>query len=128
VHSSVTPIRQIYGLASSNDNNAGGNGTVHYTPPNTNPEGVLQAVWNAMGYNYAPNKDAELDLNCNVSSTDPDSAFCFATQPQELKTLDCSGNGSHNLTSHGLINKVNNGHADTIFFWNEDSWEFMLTE
>ncbi len=128
VRSSVTPISLIYGLASSNDNNSVVNQTVHYTPPGSTPEGVLQAVWNAMGYNYAPNNDAELDLNCNVSSSDPDSAFCFASQPQNLETLDCSGNGSHNLTSHALINKVGNGHDDTVFLWNEDLWEFMFTD
>ena len=120
---SITPSRDIYGLVSSNDHSIGVDQTIHYTPPGGNPEGVFQAIWNAIGFDNPTNNDAELDLNCNVNSTDPYSSFCYG---QPLKALDCSATGSHNFTNHALVNPGGDGHSDTLYMWNEDILEFML--
>jgi hypothetical protein len=125
-------FRSIYGLVSASDNIKGVNGTVHYAPTYSYSMtySVLQRVWDVMGFNAA-NNDAEVDLNCDVSSVSY-SGYCINNP---LPALDCtSATSSHNFVDWGLANDYlnsngpHNGHADTLYQWNEEIYEYMLID
>lgn len=125
-------FRSIYGLVSANDYIKGVNGTIHYAPPYSYSMtySVLQTVWGGMGFNAA-NNDAEVDLNCNVSSVSY-SGHCINNP---LPPLDCtSASASHNFVNWALANDYlnpygpHNGHADPIYQWSEEVYEYMLID
>jgi len=97
-------IRSVFGLVSAND--------PHYTPP-TNPNGVYQTVWVAMGFTAA-NHDSEYDLN----------------QVGSPQGLSCSGTPSNNLVNFAAVNPYpgHDGHVDPNYIWNQDMFEFMLLD
>jgi hypothetical protein len=125
-------FRSIYGLVSANDDIKGVNGTIHYAPPYSYSMAysALQTVWGVMGFNAAHN-DKEVDLNCDVSSVSY-SGYCINNP---LPPLDCtSSTRSHNFVNWALANDYlnplgpHNGHADTIYQWNEEIYEYMLID
>jgi hypothetical protein len=125
-------FRSIYGLVSANDDIKGVNGNIAYAPPYSYSmaNSVLQTVWGAMGFSTA-NNDEEVDFNCDVSSI-PYSGYCINNS---LPALDCtSATPSHNFVTWALANDYlnpwgpHNGHADTIYQWNEEFYEYMLID
>jgi hypothetical protein len=125
-------FQSIYGLVSANDDVKGVNGTIHYSPPYSYSMAysVLQTVWGVMGFNAA-NNDEEVELNCDVSSVSY-SGYCINNS---LPPLDCtSATRSHNFVNWGLAidylnpNGPKNGHADTLYPWNEEIYEYMLID
>jgi hypothetical protein len=125
-------FRNIYGLVSANDDIKGVNGNIAYAPPYpySMAHSVLQTVWDAMGFN-AGNSDNEVDLNCDVSSVSY-SGYCINNS---LPPLDCtSASASHNFVNWALANDYlnpygpHNGHADPIYQWSEEVYEYMLID
>jgi hypothetical protein len=125
-------FRNIYGLVSANDDMKGVNGNIAYAPPYSYSMAysVLQTVWGVMGFN-AENNDNEVDLNCDVSSVSY-SGYCINNP---LPPLDCtSATRSHNFVNWALANDYlnpwgpHNGHADTIYQWDEEFYEYMLID
>jgi len=73
--------------------------------------GVYSAVWQGMGFTEA-NNDAEMKLNTNTPIG-----------------LNCnSGTPSHNFSTSAPPGPDGNGHAATVFLWNEDIYKFMLID
>jgi hypothetical protein len=136
----TTILPNIYGLVSANDYNSGTDGLIHYAPlPSSNspgappynsppyPVSVLQTVWDTMGFD-ATNHEAEVDLNCDVTSNAMYPNYC-ASIANPLPYLGQTS--SHNFVNWAIANDYTdnpptNGHADTLYMWNEDIYEYML--
>ena len=137
-------LNNIYGLVSAND-------YIHYCLEKKNAGGVdfsasvYASIWNAIGFAGTIGNDAEeQDINYNPSNPQP----CTPLTAPSTKTLEYGAptnpfpfNSQSSLgrtASHYFVNwaPVNQpgarkdlssaGHADPLFNWNEDIYEFML--
>jgi hypothetical protein len=126
----INGIGTIYGLISANDStrycvkstveiSKGGNGL-----------GVYGAVWNALRF-VAANGDPEQDFNWNSLDPPPCTGGGLSgnpsAPPNPVPSLSCPAT-SHSFVLWSPPYKSGTGHDDTLEIWNEDFYQFMLTQ